>query len=352
MKALSFLSLLLPAVQCFTASPQPQSRLAVAASRRFIYRTVKPIQPSPRLPLSTQAAAASDHNPYASPQLDKAALAKYAIAALTSLSLLTISFASLDRLTSLLHTTPSSLPLPLTAFLFYFLSLKSRVFNPLNNARPVRSKATTEEPSAGFRDRVMPSWTPPGVVFPIMWLLIIGPLRAYSSALVARAANRFLCWPILAFVTHLTIGDVWNTVNNTERRYGAAVVGVLMALASAVNASIRYYGVLPLAGRLLGLTCLWLSVASLLIADTWRLNPVNIGNGERRREPLYPVKGEAETTFLWFTKATDGGASSENSSNDGPGCKQLIDYNGRGKGEEKITYRNREHLLKSKGIQQ
>ena len=47
----------------------------------------------------------------------------------------------------------------------------------------------------------------------------------------------------MAFILHLTIGDVWNTINNTEKRYGASVIGVLIVLASAVNASIQYYKV-------------------------------------------------------------------------------------------------------------
>ena len=60
---------------------------------------------------------------------------------------------------------------------------------------------------------------------------------------------------------------------------------------------------LPLAGKLLGVTCIWLSVATALITDTWRLNPITTSgkDGQKtRRVPLFPVVGEAETTFLWF----------------------------------------------------
>ena len=40
------------------------------------------------------------------------------------------------------------------------------------------------EETGGFNDRVMPSWTPPGVTFPIMWVLVVAPLRAFSTSLV------------------------------------------------------------------------------------------------------------------------------------------------------------------------
>mmetsp|Transcript_23172 Transcript_23172/g.49574 ORF Transcript_23172/g.49574 Transcript_23172/m.49574 type:complete len:317 (-) Transcript_23172:182-1132(-) len=252
---------------------------------------------STALPSST--AGSGDEDPYASPRLDTDAVAKYAVSATTELALFAATFRLLDVA---LEQFDAQLPFPAAAFLFYAASLKSRVFNPLNNQRPDRSKAVDGEgSSAGFRDRVMPSWTPPGVVFPIMWLLIIGPIRAYSSALVVSSTGSFLTLPTMAFILHLAVGDVWNTINNTEKRYGAAVVGVLCVVLSAANAAYQYSTVDPFAGKLLGGTCIWLVTAAALITDTWRLNPAE--NGER--VPLYPVKGEADTSFLWFNNGEE-----------------------------------------------
>eukprot|EP00966_Prymnesium_polylepis_P301326 6962282-Prymnesium_polylepis.1 len=111
----------------------------------------------------------------------------------------------------------------------------------------------------------MPSWTPPGVTFPIMWVLVVGPLRAYSSTLVWEATGQhLLCPALLCFMLHLSIGDTWNTVNNVERRMGAAVPGVACVLASALFAASQYFEAAPLAGNLLGLTTVWITVAGLL----------------------------------------------------------------------------------------
>ena len=81
--------------------------------------------------------------------------------------------------------------------LFWGLSLKSRVFSPLDNSRPDLNKAVEGQQTRGFNDRTMPSWTPPGVTFPIMWVLIVGPLRAFSSTLVWEATGMHLLNPIL-----------------------------------------------------------------------------------------------------------------------------------------------------------
>lgn len=234
-------------------------------------------------------------------QVDYDALLKYHASIGIQMSIFAASLAALDALVDATSGLILQVPFPVVVVLFYGLSLKSRVFNPLNNSRPTmpqqavvnRDKTT----SSGFRDGViMPSWTPPGVVFPIMWLLIIGPLRAYSSALVYESTSHFLHPAILAFVFHLSVGDVWNTVNNVEKRYGASVTGVLCVVASLLNAAYQYYTVDPLAGNLLGLTVIWLSVASSLIAATWKLNPDSSGE----MDPLYPVVGESKTEFIWL----------------------------------------------------
>lgn len=241
-------------------------------------------------------------------ELDVEALLKYATAAVVQLSCFAGAFCLLDKGLDAANLT-GSVPSPVVGLLFYAISLKSRVFNPLNNQRPDLAKAVKGDDeggsnsSKGFGDRVMPTWTPPGVVFPIMWVLIIGPIRAYSSSLVVEAnSGTFLTPETIAFIFHLTVGDIWNTINNTEQRYGAAVVGVLAVVASALFAADQYYQILPLAGKTLGATALWLVTASALIADTWRLNPDSYGNVD----VLYPTKQPGTdtslTTFAWFAK--------------------------------------------------
>ena len=122
----------------------------------------------PTTTTSLRSSSSSDINPYTSPQLDTDALLKYATSAITELTLFAATFQLLDvTFTQLLDL--DSIPIPFAFLVFYGCSLKSRVFNPLNNQRPDRSKAVDGEGSSGFRDRVMPSWTPPGVTFPIMW---------------------------------------------------------------------------------------------------------------------------------------------------------------------------------------
>ena len=228
-----------------------------------------------------------------SKEVDAAAVAKYATAVAVQMAAVTVTFGAIDFITDAALGEP--LPWQAVTATFWGLSLKSRVFSPLDNSRPDLSKEKTR----GFNDRTMPSWTPPGVTFPIMWVLVVGPLRAYSSTLVWEATGQHLLDPVLlCIMLHLSIGDTWNCVNNVERRLGAAVPGVACVWASVLFATTQYASVSPLAGQLLGLTAVWISVAGLLIADTWRINSAEAG-GYWEDEPLYPYKGDVTTRF-WF----------------------------------------------------
>jgi tryptophan-rich sensory protein len=222
-------------------------------------------------------------------------VAKYAGAIAVQLGLL---YGFLSGLDAAVARWDLKVPFAANCLLFYALSLKSRVFNPLANSRP---QVKTLESDSASSKRNMPAWTPPGFVFPIMWLLIIAPLRAVASSMVVSAAGasstRYASRTVMALMLHLSIGDVWNTINNVERRYGASVTGVALVWMSKALAALAYYRALPWAGILLSLPLLWLTVAFALIAATWRLNP---DPATGKPEKLYPTVGEKKTKFVWF----------------------------------------------------
>lgn len=226
-------------------------------------------------------------------ELDVDAVARYIGAVGLQMAALTSTFALTDAAVN--AVTGDTLPWQAAAVVFFGLSLKSRAFSPLDNSRPDLKKAVDGEKTGGFNDRIMPSWTPPGVLFPIMWVLIVAPLRAYSSALVFQAHGGHLLDPtLLCLMLHLSIGDTWNTVNNVERRMGAAVPGVFCVWLSVLFATSQYMQVSELAGSLLAVTAVWITVAGTLVADTWRVN------NDVAPEPLYPFKNDRVRTRYWF----------------------------------------------------
>jgi tryptophan-rich sensory protein len=110
----------------------------------------------------------------------------------------------------------------------------------------------------------------------------IAVLRVTSAYLVWSALGQtFLCWPLVLYVIHLSLGDTWNTIFTVEGRLGAAVPMVMMGpLLSVIVLTISYFQVLPLAGWVILPSLVWLTVATALCISLWRLNG---------QEPLYPV---------------------------------------------------------------
>lgn len=230
-------------------------------------------------------------------RFDGSAILKYCAAISVQMGLLAAIFTGLDKVVA---TYSLKIPFAANVVLFYFLALKSRVLNPMSNTRPQNSTLETagKDTTAVVVKRNMPSWTPPGVIFPIVWLLIIGPIRAATSALVYKTVGTYASLPSLSLMLHLSIGDVWNTINNVERRYGVAVTGVFCVWLSKAHAAYQYGLVDIVAGKLLGATLIWLTIASTLVTATWRLNP---DPATGKPEPLYPVTGKVRTKFAWFS---------------------------------------------------
>ena len=163
---------------------------------------------------------------------------------------------------------------PTLAF-FALVSVRSRLFSPLDNTRSSRTYDSIQRPG----------WAPPPLAFPIVWMSI-AVLRVISSYWVWQAMDQtFLSLPLIVFMIHLALGDTWNTIFTVESRLGAALPVVLMGpLMSAIVVTAMYGQTVSLAGYLLIPMCIWLTIASLLVFDIWRLNG---------KEPLYPMKGVA-----------------------------------------------------------
>jgi len=312
MKALTVSAALLLATAGTTAgfqlmapTQQQHQSFAVTAAKDSVRTLVGGAQPAVAT-TKTMLSAASTVSEDEDRVLDTEAIAKYAGAVVAQMTLFAGLFTGLD---ALVGATGIKVPFAVNFFLFFVLALKSRMFNPMSNERP---KKDTKEVVDAVQ-RKMPEWTPPGLVFPIVWILIIGPLRAASSALLVTsaaagtAASAAYASPaILALMLHLSIGDTWNTINNVERRYGTSVVGVACVWVSAAFAAFQYGQVDALAGKLLSIPLIWLTIASSLIVRTWQINPTP-STGEK--ESLLPTKPASQegsiTKFTWFEGKKD-----------------------------------------------
>ncbi|MEH1821315.1 MAG: TspO/MBR family protein [Nostoc sp.] len=208
-------------------------------------------------------------------ELDVRAVLVYTLGTILQILVMILVLLVMEKLVILIDKNsyfPSWLSTLLTGLFFALLSIRSRIFSLLDNTR---SRQTYDQV-------IRPRWSPPPLVFPIVWMMI-AVLRVISSVLVWQQMNhQFLVLPLILFVVHLALGDTWNTIFTVERRLGAAVpVVILGPLLSAVIVTAIYWQTNSVAGMTLSFSCVWLTLAAVLVFRIWQLNG---------SEPLYPLK--------------------------------------------------------------
>lgn len=161
-----------------------------------------PLKAAPRASFRVMPEMATEDPPPGPPgPINWGAVAKYPFATVAEYAIIAAGFRAIDSV--------ATLPAIAVPPLFFFLSLRSRIFSPLLASRPNRAE---QGGKANPPDRKVPSWTPPGIAFPFIWLTI-SCLRATSSFLIWGATGRKLCSaPLLVLVLHLCVGDTWNAV--------------------------------------------------------------------------------------------------------------------------------------------
>ena len=211
----------------------------------------------------------------ATKELDIRAILIYKLGTILQIVIMILALFGMDKLLMLIDSYssfPNWISTLLAGLFLTFLTIRSRIFSPLDNTR---SRKT-------YDDIVRPKWAPPPLAFPIVWMTI-ALLRVISSLLVWHQMNQqFLVLPLIVFVVHLALGDTWNTIFTVERRLGAAVPVVIFGpWLSALIVTVIYWQINPIAGIILAPSCIWLTVAAVLVFRIWQLNGL---------EPLYPVK--------------------------------------------------------------
>ena len=208
-------------------------------------------------------------------ELDKRAVLLYTLGTILQIVVMILVLLGMGKLVILIDNNssfPSWFSTLFTGLFFAILSIRSRIFSLLDNTRYRQT----------YDQVIRPRWSPPPLVFHIVWM-IIAVLRVISSLLVCQQMNhQFLVLPLILFVVHLALGDTWNTIFTVERRLGAAVpVVILGPWLSAVVVTAIYWQTNPLAGMTLSFSCVWLTVAAVLVFRIWQLNG---------SELLYPLK--------------------------------------------------------------
>lgn len=118
-----------------------------------------------------------------------------------------------------------------------------------------------------------PAWNPPPWAFPLAWIPL-KLLQVVAGGLVwGSLEGKVLSAPIVLFVLHLSLGDVWNVQFFLKQRPTTGLLVIAAFWLVLVAAALSMAAVNPLAGALVAPTVAWVAIAACLNLDIWWLNP-------------------------------------------------------------------------------
>lgn len=150
------------------------------------------------------------------------------------------------------------------------IGLLRKVEVRLGLAKPRQTLA--ESTDNWYQNIRKPSWTPPNVAFPLIWIPL--KLLQLGAARIVWNSQRHtvLNVPMVLFVLHQALGDLWNTAFFREHYLEGGLSIILQFAAVLFATTWQFSEADKLAGLMMAPTCVWVCIASALNADIWRLN--------------------------------------------------------------------------------
>ena len=116
---------------------------------------------------------------------------------------------------------------------------------------------------------VQPPFSPPAVVFPIVWTALYG-LMGISAARIAAAPNRGKALNV--FFAQLIVNFFWSPLFFSAQAYGFAFLWLLLLWVLVLIMIVRFWKIDRTAAVLQIPYLLWLTLAAVLNYAVWQLN--------------------------------------------------------------------------------
>lgn len=117
-----------------------------------------------------------------------------------------------------------------------------------------------------------PAWNPPPWAFPVAWIPL-KILQTIAANLAWQALGQpTLSLPIVLFLAHIALGDVWNVQFFVKQRPLTGLLTIYAFLGVLIAATGSFLIANPISGYLVAPTVAWVVVASSLNLDVWFLN--------------------------------------------------------------------------------
>jgi len=135
-------------------------------------------------------------------------------------------------------------------------------------------QSNTQTLSPEWYDKLeKPNWNPPAWLFPVMWIPIkLAQTAAAGITWRALGHRTFSAAPVVMFLLHLSLGDIWNVQFFLKQRKLTGLLVIYTFWAALIASAVLIGRTSLLAGALVAPGVAWVAVAAALNLDIWYLN--------------------------------------------------------------------------------
>lgn len=133
------------------------------------------------------------------------------------------------------------------------------------------SSIVTQGGMAGYDRAIKPSFTPPSVVFPIVWTALY-ILMGLGMARVWRTYDARRQHALVPFIAQLALNFLWTLCFFGLHEYGLAFWCLLALTTAVIWMAVRFYRINSAAGGMQLPYILWCLFAAILNHAIWKLN--------------------------------------------------------------------------------
>ena len=125
--------------------------------------------------------------------------------------------------------------------------------------------------SSEFDKFTKPTWTPPGVLFPIIWSILY-VLMGISSSIIYESNTTYKKDALKIYAINILINGLWSILFFRFKLFFISFVTIIVLLALTIIMIIKYYKINKVAGLLQIPYLIWLCVALVLSYNVYLLN--------------------------------------------------------------------------------
>lgn len=128
------------------------------------------------------------------------------------------------------------------------------------------------EPGSWYRQLVRPEWTPPNWLFGPVWTFLYIAMAVAAWLVWCRGGLRRNLVALSVYGLQLVLNGLWSWLFFGQHLIGLALIDIVLLLAAIVITTVLFFKRRILSGVLMLPYALWVSFATALNFQIWRLN--------------------------------------------------------------------------------